>query len=157
MRRCNRFIFGVILSLFAIADLDLCWAQPSTVQPSTVQPRTVQSDLDSRLELAGLESPEEVRLFLASLKQHLERDDRAALVSMIRLPLKIYSGSGKTYTDSKSLISDFDQVFTAKVRAAISTARYEDVFVNYQGAMLGDGEIWFDKRDGKVQIKAINP
>jgi hypothetical protein len=61
------------------------------------------------------------------------------------------------YRSRKALLKNFNVVFTPKVLKAIEDAQYEKLFVRDQGAMIGDGEIWFVGRDGQVLIKTINP
>jgi hypothetical protein len=53
-------------------------------------------------------------------------------------------------------LADFDTIFTAPVREQIRAARYETLFINHKGAMIGDGEVWFEKRE-QIAITAVNP
>jgi hypothetical protein len=69
------------------------------------------------------------------------------------------------YRDGASLEQDFERVFTPKVRRAILAQRVDRLFVRDLGAMIGDGEIWFDQScvtpacspPGPVRITAVNP
>ena len=143
------------ISLFLILAISIFGNSSNVIcQPGEA---VAASAVDARLYLAGLESPDEARQFLAILKQNLEGSEHLAIVKMVRLPLKIHSGSKHTYRDPDSLVRDFDKVFTQQVRDAIIKASYENLFINSQGVMLGDGAVWFDKQAGTVQIKAINP
>ena len=71
----------------------------------------------------------------------------------------------KTYNDRRSVERDFDLIFTPHVRQAILDQRANQLFTNYQGAMIGAGEVWFDEscansscsRRGPVRIRAVNP
>ena len=64
-----------------------------------------------------------------------------------------------------SVSRDFDRIFTPRVRRAILAQKAGELFVRDQGAMIGDGEVWFDQTCadsscsslGPVRIKAINP
>lgn len=114
---------------------------------------------DTRLPMAGIEDTQDARDFLARLKSAASSGDRQNLAAMIRYPLTIYADGqeGATYRDAAELLEDFAIVFTPAVMSAIEGAEYQALFVNDQGAMIGDGEIWFDGWDGRVLIKSVNP
>ncbi len=122
--------------------------------------------LDSRLSQAGIDSPDAVRAFLDRLKQLAASDDRQAIASLVRYPFHLYD-AGKvtaTYPDAAAFLKDYDQIVTKPVLQAIGQAHYADLFVNYQGVMLGNGQVWFDgygknrDTDGSpILIGAINP
>lgn len=115
--------------------------------------------VDTRLHMAGIEDNQDARDFLAHLKAAARDDDRQSLAAMIRYPLTIYADGQEvaTYLGAEALLADFDAVFTPPVMGAIEAAEYETLFVNDQGAMIGDGELWFDGWDGQIAVKAINP
>ena len=60
---------------------------------------------------------------------------------------------------------NYRRIFTARVRNAILRQRFEKVFGNYQGVMIGDGAVWFDhtcvRKDckpplGPIKIRTVN-
>jgi len=103
--------------------------------------------------------------FLARLQAAVRADDRAAILGLINYPLRVNGSRTRTYRDAAAVSRDFDGIFTAKVRRAILAQKAGELFVRDQGAMIGDGEIWFDQTCadsscsslGPVRIKAINP
>ena len=104
--------------------------------------------------------------FLSRLQRAVTASDKRAILSLVGLPLRVNFDSGpKTYNDRRSVERDFDLIFTPHVRQAILDQRANQLFTNYQGAMIGAGEIWFDEgcansscsRRGPVRIRAINP
>lgn len=138
-------------------------AQPTLAGESCPAPEATASSPD--LSMAGIEDPKSLDAFLASLRRAVADHDEAALAAVIEYPLEIYD-SGKvvaTYPDEASVLKTFDRVFTPPVQAAIRCSDAADVFVNDQGAMLGDGEVWLDgwsedaEPGGPIRIKAINP
>lgn len=60
--------------------------------------------------------------------------------------------------DAAQFLAAYDKIVTAKVRNAITAQRYATLFANWQGVMIGDGEVWFSGvGDGNtVRITAIN-
>jgi hypothetical protein len=112
----------------------------------------------------GVKNPKEVKTFLEILKRAIKSDDRELIGSLIKYPFVVYN-LGKTiksYSNKSELLNDFNIIFTDKVKMAILNASYQSLFINYQGAMIGNGEIWFYRWEsealagGKILIKAIN-
>ncbi|HEX7897122.1 MAG TPA: hypothetical protein VF950_05150 [Planctomycetota bacterium] len=109
--------------------------------------------------LAGIDRPRDVRRFLNELKDSVDAGDLKALAALVRYPFTTYK-SGipvRTYANPAELLADRDRVFTPRVLNAILEQRVETLFVNYQGVMIGGGDVWFDGFDGEIRIKAINP
>ncbi|MEM0950463.1 MAG: lysozyme inhibitor LprI family protein [Pseudomonadota bacterium] len=132
---------------------------------SSLTGETLSLDV-SILQNAGMESPDAVRAFLDTLKKISATDDRARFASLVSYPFHLYD-AGKvtaTYQDATAFLKDYDRIMTKPVRDAIAEAHYADLFVNYQGAMLGNGQVWFygfgeeDEDSGNdILIVAINP
>jgi outer membrane biosynthesis protein TonB len=104
--------------------------------------------------------------FLSQLQRAVRANDRDAVVGLIDFPLRVNAqGTSRTYRDAESVERDYDRIFTSKVRRAILRQRAAKLFVRDQGAMIGDGEVWFDHSCansqcsplGPVRIKAVNP
>lgn len=160
---CSSTLF---LSLLAGCDrpvvvrlLSATTTEPTTGNSVAVT-TPVREDPTSRLYVAGIDSPDDVRQFLARLQAAATapRSRRVALVEFVRFPFSTYS-NGKvrhTYSGPADLLDDVEHVFTPGVLRAIGDARYETMFVNYQGVMIGNGEVWFDRREDGIKIKAIN-
>jgi|GEM_PF-1407075 len=129
-------------------------------QPAATQAVALPGDGDttSRLYLAGIDSADDARRFLSQLQTACAAKNRAAVAALVRYPFKTYNAGKvrKTYKNQAALLADYDQLFTPAVLKAIAEQTYDDLFVRDQGAMIGDGEIWFDQRDGAIKIIAIN-
>ena len=103
--------------------------------------------------------------FLARLQSAIRTNDRRTTIRLIAFPLRVNS-SGRTrlYPDARSVERNFDQIFTPRVKQAILRQRSDRLFNRDQGAMIGDGEVWFDHTCrnstcsplGPVRIKAVN-
>jgi hypothetical protein len=106
------------------------------------------------------------RRFLNQLQGAVRSNDRAAVTRLISYPLRVNSGGRATfYRNVRSVLADYDRIFTSRVRNAILTQRFENLFGRDQGVMIGDAAVWFDRTcrntscspPGPVRIKAINP
>ena len=104
--------------------------------------------------------------FLRRLQSAVRADDHDAVVALIAFPLRVNSaGTSRVYRDADSLDRDFGKVFTKRVRQTILRQRPDALFVRDQGAMIGNGEVWFDRTcrnaacspPGPVRIIAVNP
>ncbi|HEX6218372.1 MAG TPA: hypothetical protein VFZ35_03780 [Sphingomicrobium sp.] len=106
------------------------------------------------------------RLFLNQLQSAIRANDRAGVIRLVSFPVRVNrDGRSQTYTSGRALLADYDSIFTAQVRGAILSQRFETLFGRDQGVMIGSGQIWFDhicrntscSPPGPVRIKAINP
>ncbi|MEM9947576.1 MAG: hypothetical protein AAF810_16180 [Cyanobacteria bacterium P01_D01_bin.36] len=117
-----------------------------------------QNNADIRLEMAGIADPQEAKDFLAQMSTAAAKGDRDAIAGLIRYPFTTYDTGNvqKEYGSPPAFLADFDEIVTDNVLAVMQNASYDDLFVNYQGAMIGNGAVWFMKYDEGVRIKAIN-
>ncbi|HET7708092.1 MAG TPA: hypothetical protein VFK50_01000 [Sphingomicrobium sp.] len=106
------------------------------------------------------------RRFLTLLQSAVRADDRSGVVKLVRLPLRVnFGGGGRIYRDARSVLGDYDRIFTPAVRGAILGQRFEKLFGRDQGVTIGNGAVWFDHvcrtsscaPPGPVRITAINP
>lgn len=125
-----------------------------------VEPVSADDPTEERLSrFAYIQSADDARDFISRLQELVAKHDRAGLVALVRFPFTNYVTPGKPrriYKTQAEFLKDFDRIFTNKVLSAVREAKYEDIFVNYQGAMFGNGTIWFSQSDGTIKIKAIN-
>lgn len=96
--------------------------------------------------------------FLASLKAAVKSPDKRKVAAMVRYPLLINTSNGrKQIGTSAQLIAEYDRLFTTSVRKAIEEQTAACLFANWQGVMIGDGEVWFDEQpNGILKIKTLN-
>lgn len=104
--------------------------------------------------------------FLPRLQGAIRSGDRRAVSGLIQYPLRVNAAGGtRIYSDRKSVEEDFERIFTPRVKSAILAQNAGQLFVRDQGAMIGNGEVWFDQtcrnsdcsQVGPVRIRAINP
>ena len=104
--------------------------------------------------------------FVRRLQARIRANDRGAVARLVALPLRVNGPGGpRTYRDRRSVERDFDQIFTARVRQAVLSQRPTDILVRDQGAMIGNGELWFNRTcpnaacnpPGSLRITAVNP
>lgn len=144
--------------LFCSMALTACGGsgQPSPAEPSA-DPRLAR--LEARLRLAhGFREPDEVRRVVSELREAAAKTERRTLAEAIHYPFMTYAGGtpvGRYHTPAE-VLADFDTLFPEYVLEALRDARYEDLFVRDQGAMIGRGQVWLGQFEEGVRIKALN-
>lgn len=114
--------------------------------------------LEDRLRSFGFEEPSKVGQLIIDLRQAATEGNKSVLVNAIHYPLIMpRTVSVPAYFTPAEVMRDYDTVFSVRVLNVLRTANYGSLFVNYQGAMLGDGEVWLQQFGAQVKIKAINP
>ena len=107
--------------------------------------------LESAIEkVAGLKVPE-VQQFLKDLKSGIAAKDSKAICAMVSYPLgTTTSGTVKNMIECRDR---YARIFNQKVVDAIDRQRFETLFANYQGVMIGRGEVWISGvcRDKKCE------
>ncbi|HEL3258752.1 TPA: hypothetical protein UMF52_004100 [Stenotrophomonas maltophilia] len=68
--------------------------------------------------------------------------DRAAVVEEVRFPLNI--AGGKKITGPGEFQRNYEKIITPAVVKAVSGQDFGKVFVNQQGVMIGDGQVWLN-------------
>jgi hypothetical protein len=99
------------------------------------------------------------RSFFDALKKAVSEGDKAAVAAMVDYPFQArIGGKSVKIRDAAHFVADYDKVVTAKVKSALDAQGYESLFANWQGVMVGDGEIWFSGVGdaNEIKITAIN-
>lgn len=100
----------------------------------------------------------QARAFLADLQAAVKAADKKKVASMVRYPLLVNSGGGhRNVRTAAVFLREYDSLFTAPVRKAIAEQDPACLFANYQGVMIGSGEVWYEEqKDGGMKIKTLN-
>jgi len=98
------------------------------------------------------------RAFLADLQASVKADDRQRVAMMCRFPLRVWlDGRVRRVRNQSELVKDYDRVFTSSMKKAIASQIPECLFANWQGVMIGRGEVWFEEeKNGSLEIKTLN-
>jgi len=84
-----------------------------------------------------------VHTVLTTLQQAVAKHDAASVASLVHYPIKVNPGRKPfTIKNEKAFIKAYDDIITADIQDAIFKQKYENLFVNSEGAMIGDGEVW---------------
>ena len=147
-------------------------SRPSLSSASPVTVVGAERDVAERKAGEAARAPDFVlkdpayRTFLTRLQSAVRGSDRQAVIQLIALPLRVnYASGAKSYRNARSVLDDYDRIFTPQVKQAILNQRFERLFGRDRGVMIGSGEVWFDHTcrtsqcspPGPVRITAVNP
>lgn len=149
-RDSHRRLRASVAALLAAAALVVTGVHAARAQTAA----DVNSTLDT---LFGGHAP--VQNFLETLKKAVADDDRAGVAGLVDYPFKTHlDGKAVTIRDAAHFIDSYDRIVTAKIRKAVADQTYANLFANWRGIMIGNGEVWFSplEASNKIRITAIN-
>lgn len=112
-----------------------------------------------------LGSDQALESFIVTIKKAIANNDKIWMADHIFYPIKIRI-SEKSMLDIKNknqLLLQYDKIFTPAMKQKISSTFSFNLFSNYQGVMLGDGQLWVNnglkgtEKNPGFQIISINP
>jgi hypothetical protein len=104
--------------------------------------QTNLADLNKSMDLS-VGDHVKVQQLLTHLQQSVASHNAAAVAVLVHYPIKVNPGKKPfTVKNEKAFIKDYDGILTHDIQDAILKQKYENLFVNSQGAMIGDGEVW---------------
>jgi hypothetical protein len=100
------------------------------------------ADLNKSIDLS-VGDHVKVQQLLTNLQQSVASHNAAAVASLVHYPIKVNPGKKPfTIKNEKAFVKDYDGIITHDIQDAILKQKYETLFVNSEGAMIGDGEVW---------------
>lgn len=116
---------------------------PGALLLSSLAPAQNNSaDVDKALD-SNVGDHVHVHHFVTNLQQAVAKHDAAGVAALVHYPLAVkLRGKPAIIRTPQSFIADYDRILTPEIAAAVEKQKYEDLFVNYQGAMFGNGQVW---------------
>jgi hypothetical protein len=97
--------------------------------------------------------------FLAELQRAVAAGERARVARMVLYPLKVRVNRRRVVLRGpRQFLARYDALINRHVRAVLAEQKFEGIFRNWQGYMVGRGEIWFEQLadTGEFKIIAVN-
>jgi hypothetical protein len=126
--------------------------------PTSGSAQTSPADLNKSIDML-LGDHVKVQQILTDLQRSVASHNAAGVAALVHYPIKVNPGKRPFIVKSpKAFIDDYDRIITIDISEAILKQKYDALFVNSQGAMLGEGEVWItsfclDKGCAKSDIK----
>jgi hypothetical protein len=100
------------------------------------------SDHDKSIDLS-VGDHVRVQQILTTLQQGVSKHNAPAVAALVHYPIKVNPGNKPfTIKNEKEFVKDYDRIITLDIASAIYKQKYDNLFVNSEGAMIGDGEVW---------------
>jgi len=101
-------------------------------------------DVRQRIERLLGDAPRYEAVFTA-LKKGVAAHDAKAVAALALYPVNVNVGGKKRkVADAATFEREYDRIITADIAKTIAAQTFEGVFVNGQGVMLGNGQIWIN-------------
>ncbi|HGM6730815.1 TPA: hypothetical protein ACKQBZ_001901 [Stenotrophomonas maltophilia] len=122
---------------------------------NTVPAAAEEGDARARIDSVLGDAAQYEKVFNA-FKTAVVGGDRAAVVEEVRFPLNI--AGGKKISGPGEFQRNYEKIITPAVVKAMSGQDFGKVFVNQQGVMIGDGQVWLtgeclDKACARTEVK----
>lgn len=106
-----------------------------------------------------------VEEFVSDAKKAISKGDKIWLAANLFYPIKvrISEKSSVVLKNKNQFLLQYDKIFTAGFKSKLNNTFSHNLFNNYQGVMIGNGEIWINNTNNSseakpiFQIIAINP
>ena len=100
--------------------------------------------------MAGITRVHALKIFIKDLQYIVANNNREEISKLIRYPL---NSTIKTQSD---FLANYNKIITPKIKDALAKANLRQLFRNYKGVMIGNGEIWIAQEGKDFKIIAIN-
>ena len=150
----RRILLATAIGLLACSGAPILPSGPAAAQPGRTR---------KACTLIGYDEAR-VAVVLQALKEAANSLTPDPIEPYIDYPFTARSAAGNIVIKSiKDLRRVFPRIFTESVRSAILAQNLDDAFSNYQGVMIGNGQVWIAEvcgdqecRDKKYVIRTIN-
>lgn len=126
-------------------------------------PAEAQADGDARERITKLlGDADQYEGVFTALQRGVAAGDRAAVAGLMRYPVRVsIAGKSQKVADAAAFKRDYDKIVTPALAKLIAEQKFDNLFVNWQGVMLGQGEVWIngkclDKDCAKAEVKVNN-
>ncbi|MFT3669651.1 MAG: hypothetical protein QM795_13985 [Pseudoxanthomonas sp.] len=85
------------------------------------------------------------RKLLEDLQVAVKNNDKAGVAALVDFPLEVTVAGKKTRVRNASeFAANYDGIMADEIKKAITEQRYEELTVNWQGVMIGNGQVWLN-------------
>ena len=113
---------------------------------------------DNLYSVADFDDDKVVEAFAGKFKNAVIDNNKQEVASMVRYPIEATIGDKVIVIKNRQeFIAIYDDIFDKKLYDIISAANTHNMFANYQGVMLSNGEVWFGGDAGDIKVIAIGP
>ena len=109
-----------------------------------------------KYEVAGVLDDDVIDRAVPLFVRRVADGDRVNVSKSISYPIQVYvNGKRREIRHELDFLKYYHQIFTPEFKMKIQQADPQDLFHNWQGVMLGHGEIWFGSTGSVIAINNI--
>jgi hypothetical protein len=152
----KKIIVLTLTALCAIGSTTSAYATKS-IPPENNKAIEQKIKVENRYEVIGITNVKEFEKSFNIIKSLVKNNEKSKVASYVSYPLNVNKKDKKIKIKSKEdFIKSYNTIITEDVKKALLNQDVTKTFVNYQGVMVGDGEVWFTHIKNKAMIYAIN-
>jgi len=115
----------------------------SAAMQAPVEPVETAHEDGARQRIAALlGDAEQYEQVFTAFKAAVVAGDRPNVVEYVRFPLRV--ADGRQIADAGEFQRNYERIITPAVVKALQAQDFDSVFVNAQGVMVGQGQVWFN-------------
>ncbi|MGN7760531.1 hypothetical protein [Paenibacillus sp. 22594] len=152
MKKAMIFLsFSMVITAFS----GQAWAEQGANNSTPAY--VMSSDSNNPYEVAGIDDPAEFTAYFSKLQKAVKDNKPAEVADLISYPMNL-NKDNKQYViyNKQEFIKKYDRIFTSLVRDILLAQKVDNLFMNYQGVMVGDGDLWMGVRNNKLGVIAVN-
>lgn len=133
--------------------------QTAYAAKSLIISNPTKSSSGCNLHIANFNTKQEFFDFFKLLQNAAKSKDKTDFLNLVLFPLNTHLIGVKgrvSIKTKKELKKNLSEIFSDNILQVISNQKISTLFCNYQGVMLGNGEVWIGKYKEKIGIKTIN-
>ncbi len=131
MARAGRWWWGILA--LALASL----AAPAIAQSVDAVNGRIDSILGPHARYATT---------IAALQQAVSDHSAADVAAFVRYPIRVaVNGRMSTINSAAAFVRNYDAIMMPEIAKAVKDQNYAELFVNDQGVMFGNGEVWLNR------------
>lgn len=142
-----------IIFLLLVLSSSIAWAQSNLTDKAATQ-------LEQQCSFNGVNYTATTDV-VKKLQTAVKQGDKKEVAQLISFPLRINKLiKGKMVSlyvkDATSFINQYNTIITDNMKQRILMADPRDIFCNYQGAMISNGDVWFKQSKDNSSIKIFS-
>lgn len=122
--------------------------------------QVTKKPIKNRYSVAGISNPKQFETTFNTIKNLVAKNKKSEVANHVSYPITVKINGKKVKISNKSqFVKNYNKIITPKVKKAFLNQNIGNSFVNYQGVMVGNGEVWLNQcktQNGNYGILAIN-
>lgn len=112
----------------------------AAVMPAFADESSVNQTIDQQLG-----DHTKYQTVIVALQKAVAAKDAKGVAALVSYPIGVKVNGKETNIKSAAAFEKhYSAIMTPEITKAVNDQKYEDLFVNYQGIMFGDGQVWIN-------------